>query len=142
MKTYMATNGSLQKKWFVVDAEGKTFGRLASQVATILMGKNKPEFTPNADTGDYVIVINTDKLVFTGKKLDQKYYYHHSGYPGGLKETSYRHLMEQKSDFAFSEAVRRMLPKSKLGDKMLKKLFVYKDAEHNHQAPKLSSFKR
>lgn len=82
MKTYMATNGSLQKKWFVVDAEGKTFGRLASQVATILMGKNKPEFTPNADTGDYVIVINTDKLVFTGKKLDQKYYYHHSGYPG------------------------------------------------------------
>ena len=134
MKTYMATNGSLPKKWFVVDAEGKTFGRLASQVATILMGKNKPEYTPNVDTGDYVIVINTDKLVFTGKKLDQKKYYHHSGYPGGLKETSYRHLMENKSDFAFSEAVRRMLPKSKLGDKMLKKLFVYSGSEHNHQA--------
>ena len=134
MKTYMATNGSLPKKWFVVDAEGKTFGRLASQVATILMGKNKPEYTPNVDTGDYVIVINTDKLVFTGKKLDQKKYYHHSGYPGGLKETSYRHLMENKSDFAFSEAVRRMLPKSKLGDKMLKKLFVYSGREHNHQA--------
>ena len=134
MKTYMATNGSLPKKWFVVDAEGKTFGRLASQVATILMGKNKPEYTPNVDTGDYVIVINTDKLVFTGKKLDQKKYYHHSGYPGGLKETSYRHLMENKSDFAFSEADRRMLPKSKLGDKMLKKHFVYSGSEHNHQA--------
>lgn len=134
MKTYMANDGSLQKKWFVVDAEGKTFGRLASQVATILMGKNKPEYTPNVDTGDYVIVINTDKLVFTGKKLDQKKYYHHSGYPGGLKETSYRHLMEKKSDFAFSEAVRRMLPKSKLGDKMLKKLFVYTGSEHKHQA--------
>ena len=90
MKTYMATNGSLSKKWFVVDAEGKTFGRLASQVATILMGKNKPEYTPNVDTGDYVIVINTDKLVFTGKKLDQKKYYHHSGYPGGVLETSSR----------------------------------------------------
>ena len=130
----MAKQEEVKRNWYVVDADGMALGRLASQVATILMGKNKPEYTPNVDTGDYVIVINTDKLVFTGKKLDQKKYYHHSGYPGGLKETSYRHLMEKKSDFAFSEAVRRMLPKSKLGDKMLKKLFVYTGSEHKHQA--------
>ncbi len=134
MKTYMATAGSLQKKWVLVDADGKTFGRLASQVAAILMGKNKPEYTPNVDTGDYVIVVNCAKLAFTGKKLDQKVYYHHSGYPGGLKETKYRHLMEKKPEFAFKEAVRRMLPKNKLGDKMLTKLHVYAGAEHKHQA--------
>ncbi len=134
MKTYMATAGSLQKKWVLVDADGQTFGRLASKVAAILMGKNKPEYTPNVDTGDYVIVVNCDKLVFTGKKLDQKIYYHHSGYPGGLKETKYRHLMERKPEFAFKEAVRRMLPKSKLGDKMLTKLHVYAGADHKHQA--------
>ena len=95
MKTYMAPV-DLQKKWYVVDAEGKTFGRLASQVAAILIGKNKPEYTPNVDTGDYVIVVNASKLVFTGKKLDQKKYYSHSGYPGGLKETKYSTLMEKK----------------------------------------------
>ena len=134
MKTYMATAGSLQKKWVLVDCEGLTFGRAASQVAAILMGKNKPEFTPNVDTGDYVIAVNVQKLVFTGKKLDQKTYYHHSGYPGGLKETSYRHMMERKPEFLFKEAVRRMLPKNKLGDKMLTKLHVYAGAEHNHQA--------
>ena len=105
MKTYMA-DSSLPKKWYVVDAEGKTFGRLASGVAAVLMGKNKPEFTPNVDTGDYVIVVNADKLVFTGKKLEQKKYYHHSGYPGGLKEVSYRHMMEKKPEFLFKEAVR------------------------------------
>lgn len=134
MKTYMATAGSLQKKWVLVDADGQTFGRLASKVAAVLMGKNKPEYTPNVDTGDYVIVINCDKLVFTGKKLDQKIYYHHSGYPGGLKETKYRHLMEKKPEFAFKEAVRRMLPKNKLGDKMLTKLHVYAGSEHKHEA--------
>ena len=134
MKTYMATAGSLQKKWVLVDAEGQTFGRLASKVAAILMGKNKPEYTPNVDTGDYVIVVNCAKLTFTGKKLDQKVYYHHSGYPGGLKETKYRHLMERKPEFAFKEAVRRMLPKNKLGDKMLTKLHVYAGADHKHQA--------
>lgn len=134
MKTYMAQPGSLQKNWVLVDAEGQTFGRLASKVAMILMGKTKPEYTPNVDTGDYVIVINAAKLVFTGKKLDQKVYYHHTGYPGGLKETKYRQLMAKKPDFALREAVRRMLPKSKLGDKMLNKLYVYAGAEHNHQA--------
>ena len=130
----MANADTVERKWYVVDADGMPLGRLASQVAAILRGKNKPTFTPHCDTGDHVIVINAAKVVLTGKKLDQKNYYHHSGYPGGLKETSYRHLMEKKSDFAFSEAVRRMLPKSKLGDKMLKKLFVYTGSEHKHQA--------
>lgn len=134
MKTYMAKAGSLPQKWVLVNAEGKTFGRLASEVAVILMGKNKPEYTPNVDTGDYVIVINADKLVFTGKKLDQKVYYHHSGYPGGLKETKYRQLMQKKPEFAFMEAVRRMLPKNKLGSKMLTKLHVYAGPDHKHQA--------
>ena len=104
MKTYMA-DSSLQKQWYVVDAEGKTFGRLASQVAAVLIGKHKPEYTPNVDTGDYVIVVNTDKLVFTGKKLEKKFYYRHTGYPGGLRATQYKDLMANKSDFAFYRAV-------------------------------------
>lgn len=136
MSTYMAKSGEVEQKWYLVDAEGKTFGRLASQVAAILRGKNKPEFTPNVDTGDYVVVVNVDKLVFTGKKLDQKVYRSHSGYPGGLKETKYRDLMNNKPEFAFSEAVRRMLPKNTLGRKMLKKLRVYAGPEHNNQAQK------
>ena len=133
MKTYMAKPG-LPKDWYVVDAEGKTFGRLASQVAAILIGKNKPVFTPGVDTGDHVIVVNVEKVVFTGKKLEQKTYYSHSGFPGGLKETSYRHLMEKKPEFAFKEAVRRMLPKNKLGRQMLKKLHIFVGAQHEHQA--------
>jgi len=132
MKTYMA-DGSLQKNWFVVDAEGETLGRLASRIATVLIGKHKPEYTPSVDTGDYVIVVNTDKIILTGKKLDQKIYYHHTGYPG-LKATSYRHLMEKKSDFALHQAVRRMMPKNKIGRQMLKKLFLYTGPEHNQQA--------
>lgn len=136
MKTYMAHPGEVEQKWYLVDASDKVFGRLASQVAAILRGKNKPEFTPNVDTGDFVIVINTDKLVLTGKKLDQKIYYKHSGYPGGLKETKYSDLMKNKSDFAFYEAVRRMLPKNKLGAQMLTKLRVYKGSEHKHAAQK------
>ncbi|MGI6665271.1 MAG: 50S ribosomal protein L13 [Christensenellaceae bacterium] len=142
MKTYMADPASLQKEWYVVDAEGETLGRLASQVAAVLMGKHKPEYTPSVDTGDYVIVVNTDKVVLTGKKLDQKIYYHHTGYPGGLKETKYRDLMQKKSDFAFREAVRRMLPKNRMGRKMIKKLHLYKGAEHNNQAqcPKALEF--
>ncbi|KXK66561.1 ribosomal protein L13 [Christensenella minuta] len=136
MKTYMAKPGEVEQKWYVVDAEGQVFGRLASKVANILHGKNKPEYTPHVDTGDYVIVINADKLVFTGKKLDQKLYYRHSGYPGGLKTTKYRDLMENKPEFALYEAVRRMLPKNKLGRKMLKKLRVYRGAEHDHAAQK------
>ncbi|MBQ3274245.1 MAG: 50S ribosomal protein L13 [Christensenellaceae bacterium] len=136
MKTYMAHPGEVEQKWYLVDASDKVFGRLASQVAAILRGKNKPEFTPNVDTGDFVIVINTDKLVLTGRKLDQKIYYKHSGYPGGLKETKYSDLMKNKSDFAFYEAVRRMLPKNKIGAQMLTKLRVYKGSEHKHAAQK------
>ena len=112
MNTYMAKPGEVEQKWYVVDAEGQVFGRLASKVADILHGKNKPEYTPHVDTGDFVIVINAEKLVLTGKKLDQKIYYKHSGYVGGLKETKYRDLMQEKPEFAFYEAVRRMLPKT------------------------------
>ena len=134
MKSFMASPSTVERKWYVVDAEGKTLGRLASDVANVLRGKNKPIYTPHIDTGDYVIVVNAEKVKVTGKKLEQKIYYHHSGYPGGLKETKYRHLMERKPEFAFKEAVRRMLPKSKLGDKMLTKLHVYAGADHKHQA--------
>lgn len=136
MNSYMAKSGEVSQKWYVVDGEGKVFGRVASQVASILRGKNKPEFTPNVDTGDYVIVVNADKLVLTGHKLDQKMYYRHSGYPGGLKKTSYRDMMQKKPELAFTEAVRRMLPKNTLGKKMLTKLRVYKGAEHGHAAQK------
>ena len=130
----MANPQNVERKWYVIDAEGMVFGRLASQVASMLRGKHKPTFTPNCDCGDYIIVINADKLVFTGKKLDDKKYYYHTGYAGGLKEITYRRLMEKKSDFAFREAVRRMLPKGPLGYAMLKKLHVYAGAEHKHQA--------
>lgn len=133
MKTYMA-NDSLPKEWYVVDGEGKTFGRVASQVAAVLIGKHKPIYTPHVDTGDYVIVVNADKLVFTGKKLVQKVYRTHSGYPGHLKEIQYKDMMDKKPEFTFREAVRRMLPKNKLGASMLEKLFVYSGAEHKHQA--------
>ena len=126
--------GSLQKEWFVVDASGKRLGRLASQVAAILIGKHKPQFTPGVDTGDYVIVINTDKLVLTGNKLDKKFYYRHTGYPGGLRATKYRDLMANKSDFAFEKAVERMMPKTTLGRDMLKKLHVYTGPDHKHEA--------
>jgi len=136
VSTYMANPQNVERKWYVIDAEGMVFGRLASQVASMLRGKHKPTFTPNCDCGDYIIVINTDKLVFTGKKLDDKKYYYHTGYAGGLKEITYRRLMEKKSDFAFSEAVRRMLPKGPLGYAMAKKLFVYTGAEHKQQAQK------
>ncbi len=132
MKTYMA-NGNLQKEWFVIDAKGKTLGRLASRVAAILIGKHKPEYTPDVDTGDYVVVVNTDGLVLTGKKLDQKIYYRHTGYPG-LKATVYRDLMNKKSDFVLYEAVRRMLPKNAVGRQMLRKLFLYTGPEHKQQA--------
>lgn len=136
MKTYMAKPGEVESNWILVDAAGQVFGRVASQVATILNGKNKPEYTPHVDVGDHVIVINAEQVVFTGNKLDQKFYYRHSGYPGGLKKTSYRELMDKKPEFAMYEAIRRMLPKNKLGRKMLKKLRVYKGGEHNHAAQK------
>jgi len=136
MKSYMAKPGSVPRKWYVVDAEGKVFGRVASQVASVLRGKNKPEFTPNVDTGDYVIIINVEKSVFTGNKLSQKKYRSHSGYMGHLKEIKYEKLMQTRPEFAMYEAVRRMLPKSKLGRQMLTKLRVYKGPEHGHAAQK------
>ncbi len=134
MKTYMAKGETIERKWYVVDANGMVLGRLASQVASILRGKHKPIYTPHVDTGDYVIIINADKVVLTGKKLDQKKYYHHSGYVGGLKEISYRNLLQKKADFAVYEAVRLMLPKGPLGRQMLKKLRVYTGSEHKNQA--------
>ena len=136
MKTFMANPSTVEQKWYVVDATNMPLGRLASQVATILRGKNKPEFTPHVDTGDYVIVINSDKVVLTGKKLQQKKYYTYSGYVGGLKEVGYDVLLKTKSDLAVKEAVKGMLPKNSLGRNMIKKLRVYKDANHNHEAQK------
>ena len=130
----MPGEDALVRKWYVIDAEGKTFGRLASRVASILRGKHKPGFTPHADMGDYVIVVNADRLVFTGNKLDQKVYYHHTGYPGGLKETTYRALMETRPEFALEHAIKGMLPKNSLGRQMIKKLKVYAGPNHNHEA--------
>ncbi|MBQ3235063.1 MAG: 50S ribosomal protein L13 [Clostridia bacterium] len=134
MKTFMAKAGQVERKWYVVDASGMALGRLASQVAAVLRGKNKPTFTPNVDCGDHVIVINTDKVILTGKKLDKKFYTYHTGYIGGLKQIPYSKMMAEKSDLAVYEAVKGMLPKNSLGRKMLTKLRVYKGAEHNQQA--------
>lgn len=134
MKTYMAKAEEVKREWYVVDATDMPLGRLASQVAAILRGKNKPVFTPNVDTGDYVIVINTDKVILTGKKEQQKFYRYHTGYIGGLKEVRYDKLLAEKSDFAVQRAVKGMLPKNSLGRQMIKKLFVYKGSEHKHQA--------
>ena len=136
MKTYMAKAESVERKWYVVDAAGVPLGRLASRVASVLRGKNKPTYTPNVDTGEFVIVINTDKAVLTGKKLENKFYRYHTGYIGGLKEISYKKMMAEKSDLAVYEAVKGMLPKNSLGRAMLKKLKVYKGADHNHAAQK------
>ena len=141
MSTYIAKPQEVERQWYVIDAEGQVLGRLASQVASMLRGKHKPTFTPNCDCGDYIIVVNADKLVLTGKKLDKKIYRYHTGYPGGLKEIPYRKLMATKSEFAFREAVRRMLPKGLLGYRMSKKLFVYAGPEHKHQAQKPVEYK-
>lgn len=134
MKTYMAKAADVKREWYIIDATDIPLGRLASQVASILRGKNKPTFTPNVDTGDYVIVINTDKIALTGRKREQKYYRYHTGYIGGLKEIRYDKLMAEKSDFAFVKAVKGMLPKNSIGRQMIKKLFAYAGSEHNHQA--------
>ena len=134
MKTYMAHKENVDRKWYVVDAEGLVLGRLASKVAAILRGKNKPTFTPNVDTGDFVIVVNCDKVLLTGKKLEKKYYTYHTGHIGGLKSIQYKSLMANKADFVVYEAVKGMLPNNSLGRAMLKKLKVYRGAEHNHQA--------
>ena len=136
MKTFIPKAADIDRKWYVVDAEGMVLGRLASQVANILRGKNKPIYTPNMDTGDYVIIVNASKAVLTGKKLDQKIYYKHSGYAGGLKETKYRKLMAEKPEFAIRRAVVGMLPKGPLGRQMARKLKVYAGPEHEQAAQK------
>lgn len=136
MKTYVANAESIERKWFVVDAEGQTLGRLATRVATVLRGKHKPTYTPFLDCGDHVIVINADKIVLSGKKLDQKFYRYHTGYPGGLKETSYRKLMNTKPEKAIELAVKGMLPKNSLGRQMYRKLNVYAGPNHEHAAQK------
>ena len=125
MKTYMANPDKIERKWYVVDAEGCTLGRLASEVAKILRGKNKPQFTPHIDTGDYVIIVNAEKIKVTGKKLSQKIYYHHSGYVGGMKETTLSEMLAKKPERVLELAVKGMLPKGPLGRKMYRKLFVY-----------------
>lgn len=136
MKSFMASPSTVERKWYVVDAEGKTLGRLASEVANVLRGKNKPTYTPHIDTGDYVIVVNAEKIQVTGKKLGQKIYYHHSEYVGGMKEATLREMMQKKPEFVITHAVKGMLPKGPLGRQMLKKLHVYAGPEHNHAAQK------
>ena len=130
----MAKAAEVERKWYVVDATDMVLGRLASQVAMVLRGKNKPTFTPNVDTGDYVIIINADKVRLTGKKLEKKYYRYHTGYIGGLKEVQYKKLMAEKPEFVVYKAVKGMLPKNAIGRTMIKKLHVYAGNEHNHQA--------
>lgn len=136
MKTFMASTAAVERKWYVVDAEGKTLGRLASEVAKVLRGKHKPIFTPHIDTGDYVIVVNAEKVKVTGKKLNQKIYYHHSGYVGGMKETTLKNMLADKPERVVELAVKGMLPKGPLGRQMYKKLFVYAGPEHKHAAQK------
>ena len=136
MKTFMASPATIDRKWYVVDAEGQTLGRLASEVAKVLRGKNKPIYTPHIDCGDYVIVINADKIVVSGKKLDQKIYYHHSDYVGGMKEQTLREKLAKKPEEVIELAVKGMLPKGPLGRQMYKKLYVYAGNEHNHAAQK------
>ena len=136
MQTYMANPDKIERKWYVVDAEGCTLGRLASGVASVLRGKNKPQFTPHVDTGDYVIIVNADKVKVTGKKMDQKIYYHHSDYVGGMKETTLKEMMAKKPEKVIELAVKGMLPKGPLGREMYTKLFVYAGPEHKHAAQK------
>ena len=136
MKTFMASPATIDRKWYVIDAEGMTLGRLASETAKILRGKNKPIFTPHIDTGDYVIIVNAEKIKVSGKKLDQKIYYHHSAYVGGMKETTLRVMLDKKPEKVVELAVKGMLPKGPLGRQMYKKLFVYAGPDHKHQAQK------
>ena len=136
MKTYMASPSKVDRKWYVVDAEGCTLGRLASEIAKVLRGKNKPIYTPHMDTGDNVIVINAEKIVVTGKKLDQKIYYHHSDYVGGMKETKLKDMLVKKPEKVIELAVKGMLPKGPLGRKMYTKLYVYAGPDHKHEAQK------
>ena len=136
MKTFMASSATVDRKWYVVDAEGMTLGRLASEVAKVLRGKNKPTFTPHVDTGDYVIVVNAEKIAVTGKKMDQKIYYSHSDYVGGLKSASLKEMLEKHPERVVEHAVKGMLPKGPLGRQMYTKLFVYAGPDHKHAAQK------
>ena len=136
MKSFMASPATIERKWYVVDATGHTLGRLSSEVAKVLRGKNKPTFTPHIDTGDYVIVINADQIKVTGKKMEQKIYYNHSEYVGGMKETKLQEMMAKKPEKVIELAVKGMLPKGPLGRSMIKKLHVYAGAEHPHTAQK------
>lgn len=136
MKSFMASPSTIERKWYVIDAADQTLGRLSTEVANILRGKKKPIFTPHIDTGDYVIIVNADKVKVTGKKLDQKIYYRHSEYVGGMKETTLKEMMKKKPEFVVEHAVKGMLPKGPLGRQMLSKLHVYAGAEHPHAAQK------
>ena len=136
MNTYMANPDNIERKWYVVDAEGQTLGRLSSEIAKVLRGKNKPVFTPHIDTGDYVIVVNAEKIKVTGKKMDQKIYYNHSDYVGGMKETTLKEMMDKKPERVIELAVKGMLPKGPLGRSMIKKLHVYAGPEHKNAAQK------
>ena len=136
MKTFMASPATIDRKWYVVDADGCTLGRLASGVASVLRGKNKPQFTPHVDTGDYVIIVNADKIKVTGKKLEQKIYYNHSDYVGGMRETTLKEMLAKKPERVIELAVKGMLPKGPLGRSMYTKLFVYAGPEHKHEAQK------
>ena len=140
MKSFVAKPADIERKWYVIDANGQTLGRLATQVAMILRGKHKPIYTPHVDCGDHVIVINAGKVVLTGKKLEQKKYYRYSGYVGGLKETSAKNMLEKKPELMVYEAIKGMMPKNSLGREMLTKLRVYKDAEHAHAAQKPEAY--
>ena len=141
MKTFMAKPAEVERKWYVVDATDMVLGRLASNVAAVLRGKNKPIFTPNVDTGDYVIIINADKVRLTGKKLEQKYYRYHTGYIGGLKEIQYKELMAKKPVLAVELAIKGMLPKNSIGRQMFRKLKVYAGSEHPHAAQQPAELK-
>ncbi|MCC5912623.1 MAG: 50S ribosomal protein L13 [Clostridiaceae bacterium] len=134
MKSYMAKPNEVERKWFVVDAEGKTLGRLCSEIAKILTGKTKPEYTPHVDVGDFVIILNAEKVELTGKKLDQEFYKYHTGHPGGLKEVSFRRMLAEKPEKLVYNSVKGMLPKTRLGRQMLTKLKVYAGSNHEHQA--------
>ena len=136
MKSFMASPATIERKWYVIDAQGQTLGRLSSEIAKILRGKNKPTFTPHIDTGDNVIVINAEKIKVTGKKMDQKIYYKHSDYPGGMRETTLKEMLDKKPTDVITLAVKGMLPKGPLGRSMIEKLHVYAGAEHPHAAQK------
>ena|SRR5215216_3806695 len=140
MKSFMARSREVERKWLLIDAEGQTLGRLATEIARLLRGKDKPQYTPHVDTGDFVVVVNAEKVVVTGKKTEQKVYYRHSGYPGGLKTTSYEEMLERKPTEILRRAVKGMMPKTRLGRQQLKKLKIYAGPEHPHEAQRPKSY--